>query len=246
MASAEAESKSSLVDKLNVRWALRLLTSSVGRKCVMAVTGLGLSGFLVVHLAGNLFLMSGAEKFNGYAHALHEQEWLPLAEAGLFVLFLAHIYLAISLTKDNVAARRTPYAKKESKIQDKFLYSPPSNWMFISGAVVLGFLILHLVDMKFAARPDVQYLPESDASAPFANTTAVLRTPLTFLGYSLGALFLAFHLSHGFASAFQSLGLNHPKYTPLIRVVSVLFAIVIGAGFFSLALFGFFRMLPLR
>ena len=105
MDAASAEPKETLFQKLNLRWLLRLLSSSIGRKFVMGLTGLGLCGFLVVHLAGNLFLYSGAEKFNGYAHTLHEQEWLPLAEVGLFVLFLAHIYLAFVTTAENKAAR---------------------------------------------------------------------------------------------------------------------------------------------
>jgi succinate dehydrogenase / fumarate reductase cytochrome b subunit len=243
MDAAQAEPRGSLIDKLNLRWLLRLLSSSIGRKFVMAVTGLGLSLFLVVHLAGNLFLFAGAEKFNNYAHALHEQEWLPLAEAGLFLLFLAHIYLAVSLTLDNRRKRTASYAKKESKIADRSLVFLPANWMFASGAVVLGFLILHIIDMKLALRPDVAYVPETDPSAPFANTTAVLRTPLTFVVYSAGLLFLGFHLSHGVASAFQSLGWNHPKYMPLITVAGVLFAVVIAAGFFSLAICGFFNAL---
>ena len=116
--------------------------------------------------------------------------------------------------------------------------------MFISGAVILGFLLLHLIDMKLGLRPDVKYLAEHDAAAPFANTTAVLRTPLSALVYVIGTIFLGFHLSHGFSSAFQSLGLNHPKYMPLIKVFGVIFAIAIAAGFCSLPITAFFDSLP--
>lgn len=239
MDAVGAEPKSSLIDKLSLRWMLRLLSSSIGRKFVMGITGLGLCGFLVVHLAGNLFLYAGAEKFNGYAHKLHEQEWLPLAEAGLFFLFLAHIYLALVTTAENKAARKIAYGKKESKIAGQVfntLLGPPSSWMFVSGAVILGFLILHIIDMKLGMRPDVNYVDEHDLAAPFANTTAILKTPLSRMVYMIGTVFLGFHLSHGFSSAFQSLGLNHPKYTPLIKVLGIVFAIVISAGFLSLPL----------
>jgi succinate dehydrogenase / fumarate reductase, cytochrome b subunit len=201
----------------------------------MALTGLGLCGFLVAHLAGNLFLYQGSEAFNKYALNLHDQEWLPLAEAGLFVLFVVHIYLAFSLTIENRLKRSVGYGRKESKIAGKASRIPPSNWMFISGAVVLGFLILHIIDMKLHVRSDVKYVHEHDV-APYLNTIAVLSNPISRIVYMIGTIFLGFHLSHGFASAFQSLGLNHPKYMPLIKLIGVVFAIVIAAGFFSLAL----------
>ena len=244
MDAAGAEPKRSLIEKLGVVWALRLLTSSIGRKFVMGITGLGLCGFLVVHLAGNLFLYHGADKFNDYAHKLHEQEWLPLAEAGLFGLFVLHIVLAFVTTFENKSARSIGYGRKQTKIRGTIFANPPANWMFISGAVILGFLILHIADMKLGMRPDVKYLDEHDPAAPFANTTAVLKTPLSAAVYILGTIFLGFHLSHGFSSAFQSLGLNHPKYTPLVKIVSVVFAIIVAAGFCSLPIMAITNSLP--
>uniref|UniRef100_A0A7C4LR57 Succinate dehydrogenase cytochrome b subunit n=1 Tax=Schlesneria paludicola TaxID=360056 RepID=A0A7C4LR57_9PLAN len=232
MDTAAADPKPSVVEKLNLRWLHRLLTSSIGRKFVMGLTGLGLCGFLVVHLAGNLLLYAGPESFDRYAHALHEQEWLPLAEAGLFALFLLHIYLAFVTAAENRAARHTGYALKQSKRRDLVWEWPAHNWMFLSGAVVLGFLILHLVDMKFEARPDVDYA----GKGPYAVTVSVLRNPYSAAVYLLGTAILGFHLAHGFASAFQSLGLSHPKYTPLIKSFGYVFAVVIAAGFFSLPL----------
>ncbi|MDZ4686451.1 MAG: succinate dehydrogenase cytochrome b subunit [Planctomycetaceae bacterium] len=229
--STTAEPKPSVVDRLNLKWAARLLNSSIGRKAVMAATGLMLCGFLVAHLAGNLKLFNGRTAFDDYAHWLHDQEFLPLAELGLFVLFVLHIYLAVATTIENSRARRQAYALKESKRRDGVLYT--WNWMFISGSVVLGFLILHIIDMKFAWRPDLTYLDEREA---FRNTILVLSSPLSRGVYMVGTIFLGFHLAHGFSSAFQSLGLSHPKYTPLIKVIGILFAIVIAAGFFSLPL----------
>jgi succinate dehydrogenase / fumarate reductase cytochrome b subunit len=105
--------------------------------------------------------------------------------------------------------------------------------MFISGAVILGFLILHLVDMKFGLRPDLKYADEAET---FRNTIAVLSSPISRVVYMIGSVFLGFHLAHGFQSAFQSLGLNHPKYMPTIKLLGILFAIVIAAGFCSLPL----------
>ncbi len=232
MATGTADSKPSLVQRLNLTWLSRLLTSSIGRKYIMALTGLGLCGFLVAHLAGNLNLYRGQQAFDDYAHHLHAQEWLPLAEAGLFLAFLLHIYLAFALTIENRKARQQGYAKKETKRQDRIFALAPDSWMFVSGAVVLGFLIVHLADMKLGLRPDVPY--SQDEAAAFYNTFAVLSNPISKAVYIIGTLFLGFHLAHGFQSAFQTLGLNHPKYTPTIKVIGVIFAIVIAVGFCSL------------
>ena len=224
------------MDRLGLGWFFRLLSSSIGQKFVMAITGLLLCGFLVVHLEGNLLLFVSAEKYNAYAHFLHSQEeLLMVAETGLFLLFLAHLYLAFATAWGNSQARIDQYAVKQSKLPQGNLASNPSAWMFGSGAVVLGFVILHLIDMKFQARgAGIAYVNEHDPNAPYANALAVLSNPISRVVYTLGVIVLGFHLSHGVSSAFQSLGLNHPKYTPLIKWGSRLFAIAIALGFASL------------
>jgi succinate dehydrogenase / fumarate reductase, cytochrome b subunit len=235
MGNPTGEPKSSVVELLNLRWFLRLLSSSIGRKFVMGTTGLLLCGFLVAHLAGNLLLFFGQARFDHYAHGLHEQEWLPFAEAGLFVLFVAHIYLAFTNERKNQAARSVDYAVKQTKLPNRTLtIPPPSNWMFASGAVVLGFLILHLVDMRLALRPDIAHFDEMLA---YRNTIEVLSNPYSRLLYIVGIVFLGFHLSHGFAAAFQSLGLFHPKYTPTIKILSKAFAVAIATGFILIVIF---------
>ena len=235
--SATAPPRAGLIDGLGLRWFFRLLSSSIGQKFVMAITGLLLCGFLVVHLEGNLLLFVSAEKYNAYAHFLHSQEeLLMVAETGLFLLFLAHLYLAFATAWGNSQSRLDQYAMKQSKQPRGNLATSPSAWMFGSGAVILGFVILHLIDMKFLARPDIAYpfLDERAPNAPYANALAVLSNPISRVVYTLGVLMLGLHLSHGVSSAFQSLGLNHPKYTPLIKWVGRLFAIVIAVGFASL------------
>ena len=233
--SATASSKTGLLDWLGLRWIFRLLSSSIGQKFVMAITGLLLCGFLVVHLEGNLLLFVSAKAYNDYAHFLHSQEeLLMVAETGLFFLFLAHLYLAFATAWGNSAARLDQYSIKQSKQPRGLMATSPSTWMFGSGAIVLGFVILHLIDMKFQARPDIVYLDEHAPNAPYANALAVLGNPISRIVYTIGVIVLGFHLSHGFASAFQSLGLNHPKYTPLIKWVGRLFAIAIAIGFASL------------
>lgn len=199
----------------------------------MGVTGLLLCGFLIVHLAGNLLLFAGKEHFNEYAHALHKQwELVAIAEVGLLVLFVAHVYLAVSTSAGNWKARTSQYAVKETKVPGRIIGA--NSWMFASGAVVLAFVILHIVDIRLGMRTDVKYLAETDLNAPYANTVAVLSNPISRIVYFVGVVILGVHLSHGFASAFQSIGLNHPKYMPLIKIIGQVFAVVIAVGFASL------------
>jgi succinate dehydrogenase / fumarate reductase, cytochrome b subunit len=219
----------SVVDRLNLGWLLKLLSSSIGRKFVMGVTGLLLCGFLVGHLAGNLLLYSGQAEFDRYAHKLHEWELLPLVEAGLLGLFLVHIYLAVVTTRESRQARAQRYAVKESKQGHQIVSPPAHNWMFISGAVVLGFLLWHLADLRVGVRG----FGDAEKS-PFLTTIAALSDPASRVIYVIGTLVLGLHLSHGFSSAFRSLGLAHPKYNPLIKAVGIVFAAVIAAGFCSM------------
>ena len=236
MTDSTARSQTGLLDRLGLGWFFRLLSSSIGQKFVMGLTGLLLCGFLVAHLAGNLLLFAGAKAFNEYAHKLHEQwELLAIAETGLLVLFLAHIYLAVSTTIGNFKARKDSYVLKQTKVPNRIIGA--NSWMFASGAVVLGFVILHLIDLRLGMRGSIIYLPESDPEAPFRNTIAALSDPISRVVYFVGVIILGVHLSHGFASAFQSLGLNHPKYTPLIKILGKVFAVVIAVGFASIVVF---------
>lgn len=231
MSSGTADSPSSWLDRLHLSWALKLLSSSIGQKLVMAITGLLLCGFLVGHLAGNLLLFKGERDFNEYADWIHHQKVLPLVEAGLFLLFLAHIYLAFSTARQNTAARHTPYTMKHSKVYSRVAIAPARTWMFLSGSIVLGFVLLHLADLRVGIRPD---LPIEGETPNFQNVVTVLSNPISRTVYFVGSIILGFHLSHGFASAFRTLGLAHPKYTPTVNVLSIVFAVVIGAGFASL------------
>lgn len=236
METGSARPKAGLIDCIGLRWFCRLLSSSIGQKFVMGITGLLLCGFLVAHLAGNLLLFAGADLFNDYAHKLHEQwELLIVAETGLAVLFLAHIYLAFATAAGNARARDEAYAVKQPKVPGRVIGA--NTWMFASGAVILGFVLLHLVDLRLGMEGiDLRGLKLKEMS-PFDATVKVLSNPISRVVYTIGAIILGIHLSHGFSSAFQSLGLNHPKYTPMIKLFGKIFAIVIAIGFASLALF---------
>lgn len=222
---------------------VRACSTSVGQKIVMAITGLSLCGFLVVHLGGNLLLYAGEEKFNAYAHALHSQgALLKVAEIGLFTLFVAHLGLAISTGAMSKAARQQTYAVKESK---QGIFALPaggaSSWMGLTGLLIFVFLLTHLADLRFRVNPLVKY-PAAEAAADGKVTEAsefevvrtVLSSPVNSVIYFIGVFALGIHLTHGVRSAFQSLGLNNRRWEPLLKCVSLIFGWVIAAGFISL------------
>ena len=217
-----------------MNWLRRAVSSSIGRKFLMAITGLLLCGFLVVHLAGNILLYVGPEAYNEYAHKLHSNESLLMVmEIGLFSLFIAHIGLAISLAGENKSARGRDYLVKKNKGDGAGVgFARPDTKMVISGLIILAYLALHLLDFK------AEWTLGENAGdlSPYAKAATILKQPLTIAGYLGGQLFLIFHLMHGVASAFQSLGINHRKYNRCIRWCGVVFAWVVGLGFMSFIL----------
>jgi len=211
-----------------------VLASSIGKKVQMGISGLLLCGFLVAHLGGNLllYLPDDGKAYNEYAHALHSQKLLlPVAEIGLVLLFAWHLLLAFTTNKDNTDARPVGYALQRSKQEQGPISQPASSVMMATGVVVLLFVLLHLADFKFELRN-----AGPAGEEPYAKAVRLLKDPITCIGYILGTLVLGYHVLHGFQSAFQSLGLNHPKYTPLIKQASFAFAILVGLGFASLPL----------
>lgn len=219
-----------------MNWVAKALTSSVGKKLLMAVTGALLCLFLVVHLAGNLLMYAGPEAYNNYAHALHSQEGLvKIAEVGLLALFLVHIWLALETNRENREARSQPYAMKKSKIAErKIPYEiSPENYMLFTGVVVLAFMLIHLGDFTFNLT-----MPEKIAGKePFDKAITILRHPLSFVSYLIGVTLLGWHLSHGVTSMFQTLGLRHAKYDGITRNIGPVFALIIAIGFASFPLY---------
>lgn len=204
----------------------RFLLSSLGRKFVMAVTGFLLVGFSIAHLAGNLTLYGDLEEgttFIEYAEGIHSLgPLLYVAEIGLVLLFGVHVWMAFQLTKGNKSARPVAYAQSSPEA------TVASKTMFISGAVVLGFIIVHLINFRFA---EGAAAPHADELYGYVKET--LANPLFAAIYLIGSITLGFHLSHGFRSAFQSLGANHPRLNMIAGRIGLLLSILIGAGFAS-------------
>jgi len=202
------------------------LASSLGRKTVMAVTGLLLVGFLVLHLAGNLLLFADdtGATFDAYAAQYHARPaLLYTAEVLLVALFWCHIYLAFRTTLDNREARQRGYAIRQSLGKRTIA----SASMFVTGAVILAFLIVHLLDFRLN--------PASEQGLA-RLVKARLTSPLGISMYAVALLALGLHLSHAVKSALQTLGINHPRFTPLLSKAALGLAVVLFIGFASIPL----------
>lgn len=205
------------------------LESSIGKKIMVALTGLLLCGFLITHLAGNLFLYVGADSFNRYAQFLESQALLPLAEGGLLVLFLIHIALTVRARLANMAARPIGY----QAVADKGARTPGSRTMAIGGSLLLLFVIIHVATIKYM-------VGGAKGETLYAHVTGWFANPLYAGFYVLAMIALGLHLSHGVQSAFQTFGVNHPRYTPLIKKAGLAFAVVVALTFASMPVYFFF------
>jgi succinate dehydrogenase / fumarate reductase, cytochrome b subunit len=211
--------------------------SSIGRKHLVAITGLLLCGFLVGHLSGNLLLLVGPDAFNIYAHKLTSLgALLYLVEAGLAVVFLLHLYLAARLNIENYQARGKYQVKRRTGRGTTFM----SATMPYTGLVLLVFLILHLMNLKFGS-----YYPTTvdgvEMRDIYRTTMEYFQNPISVAWYVFAMACAGLHTAHGFASAFQSLGLNHGKYYPKIKFISYLYAIVIAGGFAFVSVWAYMK-----
>jgi succinate dehydrogenase / fumarate reductase, cytochrome b subunit len=199
----------------------QFLGSTLGKKVVMAVSGLALFGFVIAHMLGNLQVYLGPKALNDYAAALRKvPELLWAARAGLLVAALAHIWAAYGLTRMNWAARPEGYREKQHR--ESTLASRTMRW---SGVLVLFFIVYHLLHLTFGTvHPDFR---EGDA---FHNFVVGFQNPLVSAFYIVATLFLALHLFHGAWSWLQTLGLSHPRYNGLRRTLAVLITAVVVLG----------------
>lgn len=205
---------------------LRLLVgSSIGKKIIMALTGLGTLGFLVVHLGGNMFLYGGQEAFNSYAHHLHALPWFILFgfRAGLGTIAALHILFGIIITIHNLQSRFVGYRMRKSAGGGNIA----SSTMIYTGSLIFLFVGLHLVTVKANA----------DHIEAYTRVVTLLSQPWAAATYILGVLALGFHLFHGAGSTLQSIGINHPKYSAAIKIVGQLVAVVFAAGFCSIPVY---------
>ena len=211
--------------------------SSIGRKHLVAITGLLLCGFLVSHLLGNLLLLVGSDAFNLYSYKLFSLGGLLyVIEAGLALVFLVHIYLAVRLNLENYKSRGKYQMKKRTGRGTTFM----SATMPITGLILLVFLILHLMNLKFGTnyRTVVDGIEMRDM---YKTTMEYFLNPVNVGWYVFAMICAALHTAHGFSSAFQSLGWNHGKYFGKIKVIGYLYAVTIGGGFAFLSVWAYLK-----
>jgi len=218
----------------------RLMQSSVGKKILMAITGLAMVIFLIEHLAGNLLLFSSdSAPFNEYSHFLMSFGWLLIvAELILIAILLFHMISAIQITLGKKKARPEDYVKK-GKAGGASKKTFASSTMIWSGIIIFVFLVIHLKTFKFGP----YYTTTVDGVVMrdlYTLVWEVFQKPLYVIWYVAALLLLGFHLRHGFWSAFQSLGAHHPRYTPFIYGAGIFVAVVLAVGFIGIPIYIFF------
>jgi len=227
-----------------MKWIIDLFASTLGRKLLMGLTGLFLIMFLVVHLAGNMQLLKddNGEAFNAYAEFMGHNALIQLISKANFGFIILHILISLFLTMKNRDARGpegyASNAKKKSSIW-------ASRNMGILGTLILIFLVIHLKDFwgesKFGDLKTATYGDENYGDL-YAQVVYWFGKGWYVALYVFCMCALAFHLWHGFASAFQTLGLRHPKYTPIITFVGRAFAIIVPALFAWIPISLFFHL----
>jgi len=198
-------------------------TSSIGRKVVMATTGLFLISFLIVHCAVNalIFFDDGGKTFNIGAHFMGTNPVIRTIEIVLIVGFLVHIIQGLMIWWQNKKARPVRYAvKKESKNSTWY-----SRSMALLGTLLLLFLIIHTSNFWIPNRTN-QFIHGEELPL-YEMMLEKFQNPLQVFLYLCGCFLLFWHLLHGFKSAFQSLGMNHPKYNPMILFLGNAFSYVV-------------------
>jgi succinate dehydrogenase / fumarate reductase cytochrome b subunit len=203
----------------------------------MGITGLGLCGFLLVHMSGNLLLFVGPEAFNMYSHKLVSNPLIYVAEVGLVALFLVHVFKAVLVSWHNKQARPVDYIRHTNG--DKHT-TPVSRTLMAQGLIILVFVILHLATFKYGPHYKITYNGE-EVRDIYRLVIEVFHQPGYVVWYTIALLVLSLHLGHGFYSCFQTLGLNHPKYTPALKAIGLIYDVVVSAGFLVLPFYAYFR-----
>ena len=218
------------------------MNASIGRKVFMSITGLFLIVFLCVHLTLNLFLTfdETGNLFNLAAHFMATNPLIKIMEPVLALGFIIHIIWSGWITLTNMKARPQSYNSGDKLLS----WWAPSKNMFILGGMVLVFLVLHLmhfyVKMKFTGDPLLEEVTVNGVQMHNAYelvSDLFINYPLYDLFYVAGAILVGLHISHGFWSAFQSIGLSNSVWMKRLKFLAYFFAIVIAAGFAYIPLF---------
>jgi len=203
----------------------------------MGLTGVALFLYMLLHLAGNALIFAGPEIYNEYSHKLISNPLIIPIEIGLLAVFLVHIYKAVTMWMANRAARPVAYNKKELA-GGASRKSVASSTMIGTGLFLLVFVIIHVKQFKFASWYQVT---DSTVRDLYRTELELFQDPFWVIVYVVATLLVGLHLRHGIASAFQSLGLDHPLYTRRLTAFGILFAVLIGVGLAIIPVLVYFR-----
>ncbi len=204
-------------------------------KLLIGVTGFALFFYLIIHIIGNLMVFFGPEIFNKYAFTLESNPLIPIIEIGLLLIFLVHVYKTIAMFFANQTARPVGYARK------KFAGPPSrktlaSSTMIVSGLWLLVFIVVHVRAFRYG----VEYEWPAGGRDLYRLEMENFANPLIVAFYVISMIVVGSHLWHGAASSLQSLGLDHPRWTPRVLVAGKVFAVLIAGGFIVIALWAHF------
>lgn len=211
-------------------WFITFLTSSAGKKVLMSLTGLFLCTFLVVHMAGNmqLLLPDGGQTFNEYTKQMTTSRFIQIVGIFTYATIILHAIQGILIALKNRKSRSVAYAHK--------MGGKGSSWasrnMALLGTIIFVFIIVHM--QSFWYKMKFGEIPMRDGYKDmYSIVETAFSSPLYVAFYLISLVALAYHLIHGFQSAFQTLGIRHSKYTPIIKFVGYAFSILIPLGFAS-------------
>ncbi|MBK9735099.1 MAG: succinate dehydrogenase cytochrome b subunit [Saprospiraceae bacterium] len=222
-----------------MKWLVTFFGSSIGKKLLMSLTGLFLILFLTVHLLGNLQLLlhDNGLAFNTYAKLMTTNPLIKIISYGNYFFILLHAFVGLSLWWYNRNAKGQSYV-----VSNHNKTSWASKNMALLGTLILAFILIHMGDfwlkMKLDQLPMVT-IDGVEVKDLYFRVAEAFKNPLLVACYVIGMGVLSFHLWHGFQSAFQTLGLNHKKYTPIIKGAGKAYAIIIPAGFALIPIYHF-------
>jgi succinate dehydrogenase / fumarate reductase cytochrome b subunit len=220
-----------------MKWS-QFFTSSVGKKLVMSLTGLFLISFLVVHVGLNacIWANDNGEMFNKSAHFMGTTVVIRILEVGLFIMLILHIVQGYLLEAKNLSRRGQGYAINLGNKASKWY----SRTMALLGTILLLFLIIHInhfwISSRFGGLWNVQPLAEVEYNGKsyhnlYAEMIQVFQSPVVVIFYVFGCVSLAYHLMHGFHSAFRTLGVYNNRYLVMLRSLGIGFAVLVSIGF---------------
>ncbi|MBI2793608.1 MAG: succinate dehydrogenase cytochrome b subunit [Ignavibacteria bacterium] len=216
-----------------MRRLIEVWRSTVFQKWVMAITGVMLGGFLLAHLAGNLLIFVGADDMNAYAVELRELlhgSAIWVMRAVLVISLVLHVRAGIVLAQRNRTASGGRYAV--TSYQRSTL---ASRSMLLTGLLILSYVLYHLAHFTFGAihTEYYHYIDSMGRHDVYRMVVESFRQPVITILYVVAVIVTGFHLQHAIASAFQTLGINHPRYSPSIKMGGTLLSILIVIGFIS-------------